>query len=119
MYVKYLYGGVKNIADPKALIGARITIELDNMVKYEEVFIGQRFDLPNFLDLKDALSIQSDNDFIEREYYSRNAIGIIYFPNVQKFSFLCEADKVVSSYEELIDYIESCRMQEQVLKRER
>ena len=52
MYVKYLYYSTNGNATFNTLVGAKITIELENQIKSEEVYIGSHYTLAEFLQIK-------------------------------------------------------------------
>ena len=120
MYTKYLYANPKNLKDDRFLIGARVTLEEENNIKTQEIYIGKSYSLEDFLKIAKYYKIKTSLEDIKKEYEKRNAIGIIYFYNICKFGYLEENDIVVKNKEELNELISLLNDREELaLKRKK
>ena len=120
MYTKYLYASPKNLKDDRFLIGARITLEQENNISTQEIYIGKAYSLEDFLKIAKYYKIKTSSEDIKNEYERRKAVGIIYFYNICKFGYLEEKDMVVKNKDELNELILSFNDQEELaLKRKK
>ncbi len=117
MYIKFLYYG-KN-ADNRYLIGARIITESQEGINVQEIYIGQIYQIEEFLNSLSILNIKTNKEKIVQEYLKRKAVNIIYFSNINKFGFLSKEDVVVNNQEELNILINSFNELEISLKRKK
>ena len=93
MYTKYLYANPKNLKDDRFLIGARVTLEEENNIKTQEIYIGKSYSLEDFLKIAKYYKIKTSLEDIKKEYEKRNAIGIIYLVIWRKTILLLKIKK--------------------------
>lgn len=92
--IEYVYG-TNN--DKKVLLGAKVFLFDGEKLIVEEVYVGLPFELDDILESTiNASTLGVTNlDAFAAQYNELNAAGVVYFPQVERYYFLEEGDKVL------------------------
>lgn len=94
--IKYVYGlDQENVS---RLLGAKVITADFSSLKKQEIYVGIQFCLQDIMENAvnaNALGIHNLSMFKKR-YMEVNACGIIYFPQIDKYGFLQNGDRVLT-----------------------
>lgn len=96
--IEYVYD--KDKEKEVQLLGARVISFDGENINKQEFYVGISYNIEelfNNTDLVESLGI-NDLNSLKRRMESCNALGIVYFPQIQKFHFL-ESDDIILPYQ--------------------